>query len=174
MEFLRNLEVKVDNNWPEISSSLEEIRRSLFSKDGCLVNLTADEKNLMNAEKHVGSFLDLLPSKSLAEPTVWNARLSPTNEAIVVPTQVSLFSYVLLLRFFMLFFVNKDNKPTLCFQVNYVGKAANLFDAGYKLKGSAYVISKYISNTWLWDRVRVSGGAYGGFCDFDTHSGIVV
>nr|GMC83350.1 presequence protease 1, chloroplastic/mitochondrial-like [Ipomoea batatas] len=143
LEFLRNLEVKVDNNWPEISSSLEEIRRSLFSKDGCLVNLTADEKNLMNAEKHVGSFLDLLPSKSLAEPTVWNARLSPTNEAIVVPTQV-----------------------------NYVGKAANLFDAGYKLKGSAYVISKYISNTWLWDRVRVSGGAYGGFCDFDTHSGV--
>lgn len=56
-------------------------------------------------------------------------------------------------------------------QVNYVGKAANLFDTGYKLKGSAYVISKYLNNTWLWDRVRVSGGAYGGFCDFDTHSG---
>lgn len=58
-------------------------------------------------------------------------------------------------------------------QVNYVGKAANLFDTGYQLKGSAYVISKYISNTWLWDRVRVSGGAYGGFCDFDTHSGAI-
>ncbi|MCH94537.1 presequence protease 1 chloroplastic/mitochondrial-like, partial [Trifolium medium] len=56
--------------------------------------------------------------------------------------------------------------------VNYVGKATNVYDAGYKLNGSAYVISKYISNTWLWDRVRVSGGAYGGFCDFDTHSGV--
>lgn len=56
-------------------------------------------------------------------------------------------------------------------QVNYVGKAANICDSGYELHGSAYVISKYISNTWLWDRVRVSGGAYGGFCDFDTHSG---
>lgn len=33
------------------------------------------------------------------------------------------------------------------------------------------MISKHISNTWLWDRVRVSGGAYGGFCNFDTHSG---
>lgn len=58
-------------------------------------------------------------------------------------------------------------------QVNYVGKAANLFETGYQLKGSAYVISKYISNTWLWDRVRVSGGAYGGFCDFDAHSGAI-
>lgn len=56
-------------------------------------------------------------------------------------------------------------------QVNYVGKGANLYAAGYQLSGSAYVISKHIGNTWLWDRVRVSGGAYGGFCDFDSHSG---
>ena len=58
-------------------------------------------------------------------------------------------------------------------QVNYVGKAANLYeDAGYALAGSAYVINKHLGTTWLWDRVRVSGGAYGGFCDFDTHSGM--
>jgi Zn-dependent M16 (insulinase) family peptidase len=57
-------------------------------------------------------------------------------------------------------------------QVNYVGKAANIYENGYELDGSAYVISKYIGNTWLWDRVRVSGGAYGGFCDFDSHSGV--
>jgi Zn-dependent M16 (insulinase) family peptidase len=56
-------------------------------------------------------------------------------------------------------------------KVNYVGKAGNLYQSGYQLNGSAYVISKHIGNTWLWDRVRVSGGAYGGFCDFDTHSG---
>lgn len=58
-------------------------------------------------------------------------------------------------------------------QVNYVGKAANLYeDAGYQLSGSAYVINKHLGTTWLWDRVRVSGGAYGGFSDFDTHSGM--
>ncbi|KAG6468249.1 hypothetical protein ZIOFF_072822 [Zingiber officinale] len=57
-------------------------------------------------------------------------------------------------------------------QVNYVGKAGNIYETGYRLHGSAYVVSKYIGNTWLWDRVRVSGGTYGGFCDFDTHSGV--
>lgn len=58
-------------------------------------------------------------------------------------------------------------------QVNYVGKAANLYqDAGYQLSGSAYVVNKHLGTTWLWDRVRVSGGAYGGFSDFDTHSGM--
>nr|XP_016502803.1 PREDICTED: presequence protease 1, chloroplastic/mitochondrial-like [Nicotiana tabacum] len=143
LEFLKGLEDQIEKDWPQISSSLEEIRTSLLSKNGCLINLTADGKNLTNAEKHISNFLDLLPSTSLVEPAAWNAQLSRSNEAIVVPTQV-----------------------------NYVGKAANLYEAGYELKGSAYVISNYISNTWLWDRVRVSGGAYGGFCGFDTHSGV--
>jgi hypothetical protein len=31
--------------------------------------------------------------------------------------------------------------------VNYVGKAANLYNAGYELNGSVYVISKFILNT---------------------------
>nr|GEZ26378.1 presequence protease 1, chloroplastic/mitochondrial-like [Tanacetum cinerariifolium] len=39
--------------------------------------------------------------------------------------------------------------------------------------GSSYVISKYICNTWLWDNIRVSGGAFGGICDFDTRSGVL-
>ncbi|QHO34396.1 Presequence protease 1/mitochondrial [Arachis hypogaea] len=143
LEFLRTLEERVDQDWVNISSSLEEIRKSVFSKQGCLINITADGKNLANTEKAVGKFVDLLPTRSPITTTNWSATLPLTNEAIVIPTQV-----------------------------NYVGKAANIYDSGYKLSGSAYVISKYISNTWLWDRVRVSGGAYGGFCDFDTHSGV--
>ncbi|XWS68012.1 hypothetical protein CRYUN_Cryun04dG0053700 [Craigia yunnanensis] len=143
LEFLQALEEKVDNDWTGISSSLEEIRKSLLSREGCLINMTADGKILSNTEKFVSKFLDLLPSKSLIERASWSARLPSNNEAIVIPTQV-----------------------------NYIGKAANLYDSGYQLNGSAYVISKHISNTWLWDRVRVSGGAYGGFCNFDTHSGV--
>ncbi|XP_074330067.1 presequence protease 1, chloroplastic/mitochondrial-like [Apium graveolens] len=143
LEFLQALEEKVDLNWNEISSSLEEIRKSLFTKSGCLINLTADGKNLTNSEKYVSKFLDSLPTSSSVKSKTWTARLPSTSEAIVIPTQV-----------------------------NYVGKAANLYETGYEFNGSAYVISKHISNTWLWDHVRVSGGAYGGFCDFDTHSGV--
>jgi Zn-dependent M16 (insulinase) family peptidase len=143
LEFLQTLEEKVDKDWDGISSSLEEIRKSLLSRNGCLINMTADGRILTNSGKFVSKFLDSLPTNSLIEKTGWNARLPSENEAIVIPTQV-----------------------------NYVGKAANIYDTGYQLDGSAYVISKYISNTWLWDRVRVSGGAYGGFCEFDTHSGV--
>ena len=51
-------------------------------------------------------------------------------------------------------------------------RGANLYKGGYELDGTAYVISKHLGTTWLWDRVRVVGGAYGGFCDFDSHSGM--
>lgn len=89
LEFLKGLEDQIEKDWPQISSSLEEIRTSLLSKNGCLINLTADGKNLTNAEKHISNFLDLLPSTSLVESAAWNAQLSRSNEAIVVPTQVS-------------------------------------------------------------------------------------
>lgn len=143
LEFLQSLEEKVDQDWGSISRSLEEIRKSLLSKQGCLINVTADKQSLASTEKLISKFIDTLPSATPVLATTWKDRLPLVNEAIVVPTQV-----------------------------NYVGKAANIYETGYKLKGSAYVISKYIGNTWLWDRVRVSGGAYGGFCDFDTHSGV--
>lgn len=57
--------------------------------------------------------------------------------------------------------------------MNYVGKAANLYDLGYQLHGSVSVILNYLRSTWLWERVRVQGGAYGGFCLFDRRSGVL-
>ena len=60
---------------------------------------------------------------------------------------------------------------TIPAQVNYVGKGANLYKLGYEPHGSVSVINNYLGTTWLWEKVRVQGGAYGGFSAFDTHSG---
>ena len=54
--------------------------------------------------------------------------------------------------------------------VNYVGKGADLYRAGFR-DGAAHVVVKYLRSTWLWDKVRVQGGAYGGVCRFDRRSG---
>ena len=60
---------------------------------------------------------------------------------------------------------------TIPAQVNYVGKGANLYALGYEPNGSVNVITNYLGTTWLWEKVRVQGGAYGGFSVFDTNSG---
>lgn len=57
--------------------------------------------------------------------------------------------------------------------VNYVGKTADLSRLGLPVDGTAIVVDRYLRTTWLWDRVRVQGGAYGGFSIFDPRSGLM-
>eukprot|EP00899_Mesostigma_viride_P012227 jgi/Mesvir1/21004/Mv08062-RA.1 len=136
------MEQRIKNDWAGVQKDLEEIRSLLLSRKGAIVNLTADEATLTKAQAGVAAFLDTMPAQGGAVQS-WQGRLDRVNEGLVVPTQV-----------------------------NYVGKAANLYEAGHALHGSWYVINKFLGTSWLWDRVRVSGGAYGGFSDFDSHSGV--
>ncbi|CAG9466039.1 unnamed protein product [Pedinophyceae sp. YPF-701] len=143
LEYIRKLAARLETDWEGIKADLLAIREALVRRAGAMVNMTADTAALSASDRAVADLLASLPGGDAA-PAVWTPALSRDSEALLVPTQV-----------------------------NYVGKAGNLYeDAGYKLSGSSYVISKYVGSTWLWDRVRVSGGAYGGFCDFDSHSGM--
>jgi Zn-dependent M16 (insulinase) family peptidase len=92
LEYLRDLETKIDQDWDSISSSLEEMRKSLFSKNGCLINLTCDWKNLEKSSQHIAKFVDSLPSSPSLGSDPWLSRLPAVNEAIVVPTQVRAIS----------------------------------------------------------------------------------
>jgi Zn-dependent M16 (insulinase) family peptidase len=145
LDYIRQLAQRLDSDWEGVQADLEAIRKTLLQRRGVLVNMTADENTLRLATAHVDAFLDSLPAASgVAADWAAPGGLLRQNEALVVPTQV-----------------------------NYVCKAANLYeDAGYQLSGSSYVINKSLGTSWLWDRVRVVGGAYGGFCDFDNHSGM--
>ena len=144
LDFIRSLVQRIENDWESVQADLEAIRLALVQQKGVLVNITGDERTLSSAQSAVAAFLSALPITSSSSGGWTSSLLAHGNEALLVPTQV-----------------------------NYVCKAANLYkDAGYELNGSSYVINKLLGTTWLWDRVRVSGGAYGGFCDFDTHSGM--
>jgi Zn-dependent M16 (insulinase) family peptidase len=57
-------------------------------------------------------------------------------------------------------------------QVNYVGKAVTLFPEADLFDGTAMVVSRYLRSSYLWEHVRVQGGAYGGFCQLDPRSGV--
>ncbi len=56
-------------------------------------------------------------------------------------------------------------------QVNYVGLAGNLKETGYAFHGSSHVITRFLRMGYLWDRVRVQGGAYGCFVRYARNSG---
>jgi Zn-dependent M16 (insulinase) family peptidase len=61
---------------------------------------------------------------------------------------------------------------TLSTQVQFIGQALSLYPTGYAFHGGALVAARWLRNGWLWDRVRVQGGAYGCLCGFDHRTGV--
>jgi Zn-dependent M16 (insulinase) family peptidase len=108
-----------------------------------LCNVTMAAADRTSFEGKLSALLASLPQVPV-DLAQWQPQLREVEEGLVVPAQV-----------------------------NYVAKAANLYDLGYKLHGSVGVVTRFLRNTWLWDRVRVQGGAYGAFCAFDHFSGVM-
>jgi Zn-dependent M16 (insulinase) family peptidase len=140
--FLRQLEKDMEANWPKVLAALEQIRRALIARDRMICNVTVDEANYQYFEPKLTAFLEALPLQP-APLAKWAPEYRSEFEGLTIPAQV-----------------------------NYVGKAANLYKLGYQFHGSALVISNFLRTTWLWERVRVQGGAYGGFCSMGRRSGV--
>lgn len=139
--FLRKLADAVDNDWDGILKDLRQMHRIFLNREAMLVNVTQDEDGWSRFRPRVMDFMHEFPATGLS-PAEWSRKLIPTFEGLTIPAQV-----------------------------NYVGKGANLYREGYRFHGSAQVISRFLRNSYLWDRIRVRGGAYGAFCLFDRLSG---
>jgi Zn-dependent M16 (insulinase) family peptidase len=141
--FLRRLAKAVDEDWPGVLADLEEIRNILLNRNAMIVNVTLDEAGWSDFQPLVNEFLENLPTTA-ARDGEWSPETPSDFEGMTIPAQV-----------------------------NYVGKGTNIYQSGYAFHGSAHVICRYLRTTWLWDRVRVQGGAYGAFCSFDRLSGVL-
>jgi Zn-dependent M16 (insulinase) family peptidase len=140
--FLRKLAEEVDKDWSSVLEKLEKVRQILVNREAVLCNVTIDQDNWLSFQPQLSAFLGSLPG-TLATPLKWTPPAPGPFEGLTIPAQV-----------------------------NYVGKGTNLYQFGYALSGSMAVITNYLGSTWLWERVRVQGGAYGGFGLFDHRSGV--
>ena len=55
--------------------------------------------------------------------------------------------------------------------MQYVGKGANLYELGFKYTGRFEVLRAILNTSYLWENVRMQGGAYGCSASFDFYSG---
>lgn len=140
--FLRDLLTRIDDDWPSVLATLEQMRSTLVNRAAMLGNVTVDAAAWARLHPELDGFLGALP-EAPATSVPWTPAALPAAEGLVIPSQV-----------------------------NYVGQAADLYALGYHMHGSELVIRNYLNTTWLWERVRVRGGAYGGFCDFNRPSGV--
>ena len=140
---LRSLIDQARSAWPDVLAALRQVQRRLVRRSTAVASLTADAAALGRAVPVLDRLLGQLNDEQFAGEP-WSRSASAPREGLAVPAQV-----------------------------NYVGQAANLYRHGYELSGAAAVVSRHLANTWLWDRIRVQGGAYGAFASFDPHSGII-
>jgi Zn-dependent M16 (insulinase) family peptidase len=140
--FLRWLEKEIDSDWLGVLQKLEATYQHIINRESMLLNVTLDADNWLDLKPQLNHFINSLPGKSI-DQKVWTPKSLPINEGLTIPAQV-----------------------------NYVGKGANLYDFGYQLHGSVSVITNFLRTTWLWEKIRVQGGAYGAFNSFNRETGI--
>ncbi len=124
-----------------VLKALERMREILLNRRAMLLNVTTDGARRPQFEGELAQLVGALPS-SAPSAASWPKPERGLDEGLTIPALV-----------------------------NYVAKGANLHQLGFRPNGTAQVIRGYLGATWLWEKVRVQGGAYGGQCAFDRLSG---
>lgn len=137
--FLRELAERIDSDWEGVLNELEAVRSAIINRGEMLVNVTLDEAPYRDFRPQLESFIESVPAGGSA-PVEWTTLDQPDYEALVLPAQV-----------------------------NFVGKVLDVGELGYKEHGSYIAIFKHMNLDYMWTRIRVQGGAYGGAAQYNPY-----
>lgn len=143
LQFLRKLIKDIDADWDSIASTLERILETLLNRRTLLINAAIDADAWKRTGPLIVGFLNEIPARVPKLP-VWDPPAPTGSEGLAIPAAV-----------------------------NYVGKALSLRETGHTITGSDFVISRFLRTAYLWEKVRVQGGAYGGFSQLDHRAGLL-
>ncbi len=132
--FIQDLNDHFDEKKEEIFSQLEEVSRTVFTREGMLINLTCKEKAREEMKNALADLAGSFPSDPAVRFSI--GRPEKKNEGIKTTGAVS-FSAI-----------------------------AGSFEKAGPYSGSLRVLQSLLSMDYLWQRLRVLGGAYGAMCQF--------
>ncbi len=153
---------EAEEDWGSILSRLEKMRAAVLNETNCrsgmMFHVTGDKDVLDTIKPSVQNFLNSLPGNAdgSALPDFYNV-----DHPWAVRAKVDMPNLAPL----------KDEGFVVPTQVSYVGKGGQLYETGEIVPGTGGVVSRFLRTGYLWDHVRVIGGAYGGFCTFDAKAG---
>ena len=148
LEYVRRLAAAVENDYAQVLANLTSMAKALAVRSGAVLNLTLAGQDY----ESLRPTLEALP-KALAqgepaqawEPAAPKPGGMPQAEGLAVPAQV-----------------------------NYVAKGIDLRAGGREISGADLVVARHLRTSYLWDKVRVQGGAYGAFSVLDRLTGHLV
>ncbi|MEF9958334.1 MAG: insulinase family protein [Niameybacter sp.] len=134
-DFLKDLKTNLLQKGPEafeqLVKKLEVLYAQVMQKQGLFISVTAPAHEHTHVEACLKTFLEVLPSRK--QPAAMY-KFTPTlqSEAFSMATGVQAITM-----------------------------GGNFKDLGFSFNGSLYVLNHIVDSTYLWDKVRLQGGAYG-------------
>lgn len=123
--------IDIEKDFDRVYENLSRLSKTVFSADNLLIHTICDEKGYKNAFNGIESLTDSL-FKEGTKPEKAVLKTEIKNEGFVTPSMV-----------------------------NYVARFGNFVNHGFKYTGVLRVLKVLLSYDYLWNNIRVKGGAYG-------------
>ena len=133
---LEEIDSDFENKKDELIQKLQQLIVYIFRPENLLVDYTGTEEGLENIERQI----TLLKSELFTEPVsgaAFEPKLQPAKEGYMTAGQIQ-----------------------------YVCRAGNYIKKGLPYTGALKVLKVMMGYEYLWNQVRVKGGAYGCMCNF--------
>ena len=143
-KFISDLERNFDEKYDGLVETLKQIKGDIFNQDNLLVSVTQPGNDYPAFSGSFAAFFERLRSVNLVKHD-YQFALSSKNEGLLTPANVQ-----------------------------YVAKGFNFKHLGYKYTGSMAVFSGIAGLDYLWNRIRVQGGAYGAFAVFSRSGNVFI
>ena len=136
-KFIADIEKNFESRIEEVKGNLQKLMGLIFRKDGLVVGVTCEEDDYRSFAENLNLMLKELSAEK--HPSVQYAfETKSLNEGLMTQGKVQ-----------------------------YVAQGYNFIKLGYPYTGSLQVLRTISKYNYLWNRIRVQGGAYGAFSGFE-------
>ena len=135
-EVVKQIEEHFEDEKGRLIETLEKLCKQLFRADNMMVSFTAQREGLQGMEEQICSFKQGLFA-TVAEETPCVIHCKKRNEGFMTSSKVQ-----------------------------YVARVGNFLDAGFDYTGAFQILKVILGYEYLWQNVRVKGGAYGCMSNF--------
>ena len=142
-EFLKNIEKNYDSEFENIKSKLYEIQKTVFNKNNLTIAITGEVKELELLKENMNKVTNVLCNDKL-DSYEYKFTKEQKNEGLMTSANVQ-----------------------------YVAKGYNYKELGYDYSGSMLVLKTILGYDYLWNNVRVKGGAYGAMSNISREGSFI-
>ncbi len=137
-EVIKDIEENFEIKKETLISNLKEIAKHVFREDNMMVSYTSSEDGLLSVYDEIGKIKAGLYGKLEEPETPCIIHCKKQNEGFKTSSKVQ-----------------------------YVARVGNFIDQGVEYNGALQILKVILSYDYLWQNIRVKGGAYGCMSSFN-------